>query len=96
VFVPAGLVVHDALALADPVLLRRQTIATVTLAEAGTEAYDLTSRALGLALEVRLTEPSLLQLGGRAGGAVHALSLLVAPTRPGAVLREAAARRLAR
>lgn len=97
VFVPAGLVVHDPLALADPVLFRRQSIVGISLAEAATEAFDLTQRALGMAVEVVLDETTLLVLaraGSRSEGAVHARALLIAPTRPGAVLAEAGARRL--
>ncbi|HEX2848904.1 MAG TPA: hypothetical protein VHN98_00040 [Acidimicrobiales bacterium] len=96
VFVPAGLVVHDPIALADPVLFRRQTISGLALAAADTEAFDLTQRALGMALELTLNETSLLQLGGREGRAVHARAVLVAPTRPGGVVREATGRRLVR
>ena len=75
VFVPAGLVVHDHLTLAQPVLLTRSEIASVGPAPAdATDAADavdmadtdpantadLTAAALGLALEVRLTGPAEL------------------------------------
>jgi hypothetical protein len=95
VFVPAGVVVHDLVALTDPVLLRRTVIASLGPAPVGTDAVDLTQRAPGLALEVALTEPVELQLPGRRGPQkVEASAALVTPTRPGAVLAEADRRRI--
>jgi hypothetical protein len=99
VFVPAGVVVHDELALADPVLFQRRGIAALRPAPAGTEAHDLTQRALGLALELALAEPVTVHLatpGNRAGRAVSPTALLFTPTRPGAVLAEADRRRIPR
>ena len=95
VFVPAGVVLHDPLALADPVLFRRQLIEALRPAPAGSDSLDLTQRAAGLALELVLKEKVPLVLGrpGRRGGEAGASArLLFTPTRPGAVLREAAAR----
>jgi hypothetical protein len=99
VFVPAGVVVHDELALADPILFQRRGIAGLRPAPAGTDAQDLTQRALGLALELALTEPVQVHLatpGNRAGRAVSPTALLFTPTRPGAVLAEAERRRIPR
>ena len=99
VFVPNGVVVHDPLALAEPVLLRRADVRSFGPAPADTAALDLTRGALGLALEVRLDPPVSLVLaaGGRPGvsEATTAGALLVSPTRPGAVMAEASRRRLA-
>jgi hypothetical protein len=99
VFVPNGLVVHDPLALAEPVLLRRADVRSFGPAPADTAALDLTRGALGLALEVTLAPPVSVVLAGRgrrgASEATTAAALLVAPTRPGAVLAEARRRRLA-
>jgi hypothetical protein len=99
VFVPNGMVVHDPLALAEPVLLRRADVRSFGPAPADTAALDLTRGALGLALEVTLAPPVSLVLagGGRQGvsEATTAAALLVAPTRPGDVLAEARRRRLA-
>jgi hypothetical protein len=99
VFVPNGVVVHDPLALAEPVLLRRADVRSFGPAPADTAALDLTRGALGLALEVRLAPPAsvVLASGGRHGvsEATTAAALLVSPTRPGAVLAEARRRRLA-
>ncbi len=97
VFVPNGVVVHDPLALAEPVLLRRTEVRSFAPAPADTGALDLTRGALGLALEVRLEPPvSLVLARGRPGTTEVATTkaLLVSPTRPGAVLAEARRRRL--
>lgn len=101
VFVPAGLVVHDHLALADAVLLRRPTFARVGPAPAdaiGTGAHDLTLGATGLALELALESPieiGVVRRSGRRREAMpaRAARYLVTPLRPGAVLAEARERR---
>jgi hypothetical protein len=98
VFVPNGVVVHDPLALAEPVLLRRADVRSFGPAPAETSALDLTRGALGLALEVTVAPPVSLVLAAGGGGvreATTAAVLLVSPTRPGAALAEARRRRLA-
>ena len=62
VLVPAGLVVHDPITLADTALLRRPQIASVNLAAAETSATDLTGGAAGLAVEVSLAEDCIVTL----------------------------------
>lgn len=97
VFVPAGLVLHDELSLTDPVLFVRAVVETLRPAPAGTDSLDLTQGALGLALELLLTEKVEMRLTRpfrRAGEAGASARLLFTPTRPGAVLREAAGRRI--
>ena len=97
VFVPAGLVLHDANALVDPVLFMTAVIERLAPAEAGTEALDLSQRALGIPLELRLHEkvPMVLTTpGNRLGEAGSSARLMFTPTRPGAVLAEAARRRI--
>lgn len=97
VFVPAGLVVHDALALAEPVLFRRRTIRSLAAAEAGTTALDLTAGAAGLALELDLTAPVAVVPAPRRGTPAElteAEAVLVTPSRPGRVLAEARRRRI--
>ena len=88
---------HDPLAIVDPVLVRRASVRSFGPAPADTDALDLTRGALGLALELRLTEPvPLLVVRGRgASESVTADHLLVTPARPGALLVEARRRRLA-
>jgi hypothetical protein len=97
VLVPGGMVLHDPLAIVDPVLLRRAAVRSFGPAPADTDALDLTRGALGLALELRLTEPvPLLVVRGRgASETVSTDHLLVTPARPGALLVEARKRRLA-
>lgn len=84
VFVPAGMVVHDHLALADPVLLRRPGLQRVALGP---------GRTVELVLD-RPTELVLAEGLGRARRSVPATvdQLVVAPVRPGALLAEAAGR----
>ncbi len=96
VAVPAGLVVHDPVVLAETLMLPRRQVAAVGLAEHGhgaTNAADLTGPTPGLAVEVRLREPASAVLARRPGEtrgrAVDVPGLLVSPTRPGAALAEA-------
>lgn len=97
VFVPAGVVLHDPLALADPVLFEKRKIEALHLAPADTDSLDLTQRAPGLAVELLLAEKvpmTLVRPGDRAGESGSSARLLFTPTRPGAVLAEAKARGL--
>jgi hypothetical protein len=96
VFVPAGLVLHDPLALIDPVLFERGVIETLRAAPADTDSLDLTQAALGLALELVLTEkvPMALNKGRKRAESGASARLLFTPTRPGRVLAEAATRRI--
>lgn len=73
VLVPAGIVVHDPMALVDTLLVQRADLARVGLAEVGTDATDLTLGAAGLAVEIELREatdvlPLAHQRGRRLGG----------------------------
>lgn len=91
VFVPAGLVLHDPMSLADPVLFPKLQIAGVDVAPAGTDALDLTQGSPGLALELALREPAGLVLTAprqAVGPTVDADRVLFTPTRPGRVLAE--------
>ena len=95
VFVPAGIVLHDPMTLADPVLFLREELVSVGPAPADTGALDLTAKAFGLALELRVASPAqlpLVQVGSRVATMVEATALLFTPTRPGAVLARATRR----
>jgi hypothetical protein len=99
VFVPAGIVVHDPLTLADPTLFPRAAIAGLgpALADGDTGRLDLTAGALGLALELRLGESTGVLAIAKPGPrptaeTVTTTTLLIAPTRAAAVLTEAAER----
>lgn len=99
VFVPAGLVLHDLHALVDPVLFPRARVRRLGPAPADAEARgarDLTQGALGLALELELAR-ELEVTPRRPDGRLElepVERVLFTPTRPGALLREAARRRL--
>lgn len=102
VLVPAGVVVHDPLVLTDSLLVQKNNLAGVGPALADTTATDLTMGALGLAIEVRLGEPSTILTNAdrrAAGGSFTAPgteveAVLVTPSRPGAVMRTVAERGL--
>lgn len=91
VFVPAGIVVHDPVVLGETLMVSRAEFVGIDLALAGTEAADLTGPAAGHAVEIRLLSmvDALLAPTKAAprGTALHVQSFIVAPTRPGLVLR---------
>lgn len=96
VLVPAGLVLKDHLTVVDPVLFRRTEVEVLRAARADTDALDLTAKAPGLALELRLLDKVALVrvVPGSNGQQGRTARLLFTPTRPGAVLADARARRL--
>lgn len=97
VFVPRGFVLHDALALSEPILLRRTSVRSLAAAPAGSDALDLTAGAAGLALEARMLEPLELvpaAARGRVAELVTVDAVLFTPSRPGRVLDEARRRRI--
>ena len=100
-FVPAGVVVVDSMALTDALLVQRQRVASIGPATVDTTAHDLTTGALGLALELRLVAPDTivpaanrLQGRGQTITPIEVTSVLIAPSRPGWVIEEARRRRL--
>jgi hypothetical protein len=93
VLVPGGVVVHDPMALVEPVLLPKASLAAVGPALAGTEATDLTLGALGLVLELRLRRRVEL-VRRRSREVVSTDAVLVSPTRPATFLAEAKDRHL--
>jgi hypothetical protein len=98
VLVPAGIVLHDPVVLADTLPLRTAQVERLALAPADTEAADLTGPASGYAIEVATTESVTTVFAFTPaepnGRAIHLRAFLVAPTRPGAVLRAAKRRGL--
>jgi hypothetical protein len=98
VLVPAGVVVHDPVVLADTFPLRTAQVASIGLAPADTQAADLTGPASGYAIEVATTESVTAVFAFTPsepnGRAIHLRSFLIAPSRPGRVLRSARARGL--
>lgn len=102
VFVPAGMVVSDPLVLTDRVLFPRRNVEAVGPAYAQTDATDLSHGALGLALQLDLSEPFELPLidrsspdgRGRVGERTLVTDRIVfAVLRPGAMLQAAVGRR---
>jgi hypothetical protein len=97
VFVPAGMVLHDPFALVEPVLATRRSVVSLGTAPLDPDTVDATAGAVGLALCLELRDPlsiGLKERGGRASRELTAVKVLFTPTRPGALLREAARRRL--
>jgi hypothetical protein len=98
VLVPAGVVIHDPLVLGETAMFARPTVVAMGLALADTEAADLTGPASGHAVEIELRAMETVVLAPTRdkpnGTALHVRSMLVAPTRPGRLLRHAAERRI--
>ncbi len=95
VFVPAGVVVHDAEALAEPVLVPRAQVARFVPAteSANADRLDLTGNARGLGLALSLAEP--LRFGLREGSQtreVTSADVVVTPSLPGQTLHQATIR----
>ena len=91
VFVPAGVVLHDHLALSDPVLFPKRQIDHIGPERTVSSAWDLTLGAAGLALEIALNEEADLgrsRRGRGLGEVVKADAVLISPSRPGAVIAE--------
>jgi len=93
VLVPAGFVVHDETLLGTNLMIRKQDLISVNFAKHDTQSADLTALTWGVPLDLEFKEPldvSLSALSARhlkASSAIHAKSILIAPSRPGAVLR---------
>ena len=97
VLVPAGVVLRDSLTLAEPVLFRSQLVVALRPAPADSDSLDLTMGAAGLALELLLSEKvpmTLVKPRERRSETGASARLLVTPTRPGAVLADAAERKI--
>ena len=96
----SGTVAHGAVMLGrGPAYLLAlfAAVGAIGPAPADTRAHDLTAGALGLAVEVAFTEPQSiapLVVDGEGTGLVEVDEILFTPTRPGALLRVAAERRL--
>jgi hypothetical protein len=87
VFVPVGIVLHDPVLVGEALLFTKKIVRSLGPAAKGSTATDVTGRALGLVLEVELTEATKVRSG-------DADRLLFSPARPGALLREARERGL--
>ena len=97
VFVPAGVVLHDHLAVQDPVLLRRRAVASFGPARQGSDALDLTQGAAGLIMELATNQPITLTPPPRHKGSAEEVDVggvLIAPSRPGYAVTLARQRQL--
>lgn len=97
VFVPAGVVLHDHLAVQDPVLLRRRAVAGFGPAQQGSDALDLSQGAAGLILELTTNQPITLSPPTRrkhSAEEAQASGVLIAPSRPGHAVTLARQRQL--
>ena len=94
VFVPNGFVVHDLTVMREPVLFQSREIAGLAPALADTTADDMTGAALGLALELKLAAPATLPMVAGRNETVDrdVRALLIAPSRPAAVMTAAQTR----
>ena len=98
VLVPAGVVLHDPVVMADTTMIPTAKVANIGLARADTDAADLTGPAAGYAVEVRslatITAVCAFTPKEPNGRAIHMTGFLIAPTRPGELLRLARERGL--
>jgi hypothetical protein len=94
VFVPNGFVVHDLTVMREPVLFHAREITGLAPAPSDTTADDMTNAALGLALELTLGAPVTLPIvsGRKETEDRDVRALLIAPSRPAAVMAVAQAR----
>jgi len=90
VVVPAGIVVHDHLVLAETAMIARANVAAAGLALVGTGAANLTGNAPGPVVEIRVRELETVVLAAPPRGqtkALHVQAFLLSPTRPGRALQ---------
>ena len=92
VFVPAGVVIHDEIVLSINLMIGKQDLSQIQLARDNSAAADLSALTWGVPLEFSFNKPldvSLTSIGAKhlnTVSAIHAQSVLVATSRPGAVL----------
>ena len=88
--VPAGVVIHDHVVLAETLMVPKGNLRRCGLAYADTEALDLSGPAGGHLLEITVVEmekPILAPTRAEPKGkAFHAAAFLIAPSRPGRAL----------
>ncbi len=97
VFVPAGVTLVDDMAVAEPTLIRGRDIVAVRPAPADTTALDLSAAASGLIVQIDLNgEGEFVPAPARGGIAEPSTAdaVLIAPSRPGRLIRHAQARGL--
>ena len=92
VSVPAGLVLHDHVMLAETAMFMRTAVTAVTVIDkdVASEMADMSGKCSGLGLGIVLKDFDTVVMAGTAknpgGSAIHVKSLWVCPTRPGRAL----------
>ena len=98
ILVPAGIVLHDHLAVGDPTLITRNQLENFSPAVIGTDALDLSQGSFGLPLEIRCSTPLSMMLKKGTMRNVNESSIvenfLITPVRPNVLLAEAEKRNL--
>lgn len=90
VIVPAGVVVHDPIVLAETVMVKRHALAGVVVARRSTDAFDLTGGTADPRLDVTLRTPEKVIVSDVTArilginGAAHVTTFAIAPKRTGA------------
>ena len=84
---------HDEIDLSINLKIKKQELVDIQLARDDTQAADLSALTWGVPLELsfnKTLDVSLTAIGARhlkTVSAIHATSIIIAPSRPGAVLR---------
>ena len=91
--VPAGLVIHDHVVLAETAMFLARDVRSVDAVTVGTtDAADLTGGCRGTALRITLDDFETVVMSATrnepGGRAIHVKSMLVCPSRPGRTLGE--------
>lgn len=92
VVVPAGIVVHDHVVLAETFMVRRSAVTGVQVTTGPGDAADLTGGVAGARLAISLAAPEKVILSDitarllKTTGALHVSTFAVAPRRPAAFL----------
>jgi hypothetical protein len=90
VVVPAGLVLHDHVVLAETAMFQRTAIQSVTVTTRDSEVADLSGRSRGPGLRVELLDFDTVVLAATpnqpGGSALHVKSIWVRPSRPGRLI----------
>jgi len=92
VSVPAGLVIHDHVVLAETAMFMLNAVIEIGIETAQSEAADLSGKCAGLGLVITLKDFDTVVFAGTpktpGGSAIHVKSMRVCPTRPGRAVTE--------
>ena len=92
VSVPAGLVIHDHVVLAETAMFMNNAVVEIGIDLAPSEAADLSGKCSGVGLLITLKDFDTVVLAATpktpGGSAIHVKSMRVCPTRPGRAITE--------